>query len=135
MTFRFSVGGGGRPRGALVAGLLVALVAGRALPAPAQEAPAPPPGGADPVITDEAEPDEPDRREGPAEQAERSEVRTQLEASIRALPDTFRAVFMLRAVQGLSVEETARALGLSQATVKTRLFRARHRLRTAMPGA
>jgi RNA polymerase sigma-70 factor (ECF subfamily) len=79
--------------------------------------------------------DDPDSQDGPEEQAERSEVRTQLEASIRALPEAFRAVFMLRAVQELSIEETAKALGLSQATVKTRLFRARHRLRATMPGS
>ena len=57
------------------------------------------------------------------------------EASIRALPEAFRDVFMLRAVQELSVEETAEALGLPPATVKTRLFRARRRLRQAMAAA
>jgi RNA polymerase sigma-70 factor (ECF subfamily) len=74
-------------------------------------------------------------RDGPADRAERSEMRALLEASIRALPEDFRAVFMLRAVQELSVEETAEALGLPPDTVKTRLFRARRRLRRAMTAA
>lgn len=48
-----------------------------------------------------------------------------LEAAIDTLPDGFRAVFMLRAVEGLSGAETAACLGIPEETVKTRLFRAR----------
>ena len=76
--------------------------------------------------------DEPDSQDGPAERAERSEMRGRLETGIRALPEAFRAVFMLRAVQELSVAETAEALGLPESTVKTRLFRARRQLRRTM---
>ena len=76
--------------------------------------------------------DEPDGQEGPAERAERSETRGRLETGIRALPEAFRAVFLLRAVQELSVAETAEALGLPESTVKTRLFRARRQLRRTM---
>jgi RNA polymerase sigma-70 factor (ECF subfamily) len=61
--------------------------------------------------------------------AENGELRRRLETHIDALPDGFRAVFVLRALEELSVEETAAALGLPPATVRTRFFRARSRLR------
>jgi len=64
--------------------------------------------------------------------AERSELRRLIEARIDALPDAFREVFVLRAVEELSVEETAAALDLPPATVRTRFFRARSRLREAL---
>ena len=70
--------------------------------------------------------------DGPAELAERSDVRRLLEAKIDGLSDAFRAVFMLRAVEELSVEETAAALSLPEATVRTRFFRARRQLRAAL---
>lgn len=47
-----------------------------------------------------------------------------LENCIDKLPDTFRSVFMLRAVEQCSVRETAEILELPEATVKTRFFRA-----------
>jgi CDGSH-type Zn-finger protein len=47
-------------------------------------------------------------------------------------PDAFRAVFVLRAVEELSVEETAAALGIPEATVRTRFFRAKSLLREAL---
>jgi RNA polymerase sigma-70 factor, ECF subfamily len=56
--------------------------------------------------------------------AGRAEVRKLIEARIDLLPDAFRAVFMLRAVQELTVEETAAALGMSEAAVRNRSFRA-----------
>ena len=68
----------------------------------------------------------------PEGMAERSESRRRLEAQIRRLPEAFRAVFILRAVEELSVEETAAALHIPQATVRTRFFRARGRLREAL---
>jgi RNA polymerase sigma-70 factor (ECF subfamily) len=70
--------------------------------------------------------------EGPAELAERSDTRRLLEAKIDGLSDAFRAVFMLRAVEGFSVAETAAALNLPEATVRTRFFRARRQLRAAL---
>jgi RNA polymerase sigma-70 factor (ECF subfamily) len=60
------------------------------------------------------------------------ELRRMLEDAIDALPDDFRAVFMLRAVEGMSVAETAEALSIPADTVKTRLHRARHRLQEAL---
>jgi RNA polymerase sigma-70 factor (ECF subfamily) len=58
-----------------------------------------------------------------------SEVRTVLEQAIDELPDAFRAVFVARIVEGMSVDETADLFGLQPETVKTRLHRARLLLR------
>jgi RNA polymerase sigma-70 factor (ECF subfamily) len=59
-------------------------------------------------------------------------VRRLLEQHIDALPDDYRAVFMLRAVEEMPVEEAATVLGIPQATVRSRLFRARGLLREAL---
>ena len=58
----------------------------------------------------------------------RRQIAKLLEAAIARLPDTFRPVFVLREIEGLSVEDTAEALQIPEKTVKTRLFRARRRL-------
>ena len=55
-----------------------------------------------------------------------------LETAIAGLPESFRLVFVLRAIEGLSVEDTAEALGVLPETVKTRLLRARRRLQQAL---
>jgi RNA polymerase sigma-70 factor (ECF subfamily) len=65
----------------------------------------------------------------PEAEAVRSEIRLLLERAIDALPEDFRVVFMLRDVEGCSVEETAAQLDLNPQTVRTRLFRARQLLR------
>ena len=70
--------------------------------------------------------------EQPEAGALRAETRRLLEHRIDALPDAFRAVFVLRALEEMSVEETAVALELPQATVRTRFFRARGLLREAL---
>jgi RNA polymerase sigma-70 factor (ECF subfamily) len=62
----------------------------------------------------------------------RSELRSLLERRIDALPEDFRAVFVLRSVEELSVEETAGCLGIPEATVRTRHFRARSLLRESI---
>jgi RNA polymerase sigma-70 factor (ECF subfamily) len=62
----------------------------------------------------------------------RAEVARMLEAAVARLPDAFRPVFVLREIEGLSVAETAEALGLEPATVKTRLLRARRRLQAEL---
>jgi RNA polymerase sigma factor (sigma-70 family) len=67
--------------------------------------------------------------EGPDAAAERKEIRALLQASIEDLPVIYRSVFMLRAVQELSVEETAYCLSVSEDVVKTRFLRARAMLR------
>ena len=58
----------------------------------------------------------------------REQMRRLLEQAVAMLPETFRTVFVLREVEGLSGEETAEALDLPVATVKTRLHRARRKL-------
>jgi RNA polymerase sigma-70 factor, ECF subfamily len=60
------------------------------------------------------------------------ELRRLLEDAIDALPDDFRAVFVLRAVDGMSLAETAEALSIRPETVKTRFHRARHRLQETL---
>jgi len=56
------------------------------------------------------------------------ELRIVLERAVDALPDDFRAVFMLRAVEQMTGHETAACLGIPEETVKTRLYRARQQL-------
>lgn len=60
------------------------------------------------------------------------EVRGQMRASLRELSPALRAVFVLRDLQGFDTQETARLLGLSEAAVKTRLSRARLKLRASL---
>lgn len=74
--------------------------------------------------------DDPDR--GPERFAMRAELRKLLEAGIDQLPEAFRTVFMLRAVEEMEVAEIAQALGIAEATVRTRFFRARSLLREGL---
>jgi RNA polymerase sigma-70 factor (ECF subfamily) len=73
-----------------------------------------------------------DRKDVPDMQAERKAMRQLLEQKIDALPDVYREVFVLRALEELSVDETSAALGIPAATVRTRFFRARSLLREAL---
>jgi RNA polymerase sigma-70 factor (ECF subfamily) len=76
-----------------------------------------------------------DWREIPSEALERKEIRQRLASAVAALAEKYREVFVLRDVQHLSIEETAEALGISRASVKTRLLRARLMLRDMLaPG-
>ena len=56
------------------------------------------------------------------------QLRLLIEQAIGRLPDAFRLVFVLREIEGLSVADASEALGVPQATVKTRLLRAKKRL-------
>jgi RNA polymerase sigma-70 factor (ECF subfamily) len=62
----------------------------------------------------------------------RTEIRKILERRVDELPVAFRTVFILREVEEMSVDETAEALAIPAATVRTRLFRARALLRSAL---
>src|SRR3546814_3921088 len=64
----------------------------------------------------------------PEAELARGEIRAMMEGAIGRLPEEFRTVFVLREVEGLSVEETAALLAIAPATVKTRCLRARRRL-------
>ena len=69
---------------------------------------------------------------GPESAARRAEMRKLLEKRIDALPGAYRPVFMLRAVEEYSVEETASILQIPAATVRSRFHRARSLLREAL---
>jgi RNA polymerase sigma-70 factor (ECF subfamily) len=71
---------------------------------------------------------------GPEENASDTELRGILESAVDTLPEGFRTVFVLRAVEQLSVGETADVLGIPEDTVKTRLHRARGLLQSSLAG-
>jgi RNA polymerase sigma-70 factor, ECF subfamily len=73
-----------------------------------------------------------DTGESPTAATLRGETRRILERRIDELPVAFRTVFILREVEEMSVEQTAEALGIPAATVRSRLFRARALLRAAL---
>ncbi len=58
-----------------------------------------------------------------------SESQSIMDSAVQHLPENQRIVFILRDIEGLSIQETGEALNLSEAAVKTRLLRARLRLR------
>jgi len=68
----------------------------------------------------------------PEEETLRAEARRIMESKIDALPEAFRTVFVLRALEELSVEEAATVLDIPEATVRTRFFRARGMLRESL---
>jgi len=68
----------------------------------------------------------------PEREANNAELRRLLERAIDELPETYRTVFVLREVEGLSTATTAECLGVSEEVVKTRLSRARLRLRDGL---
>jgi RNA polymerase sigma-70 factor (ECF subfamily) len=70
-----------------------------------------------------------DWREIPSEALERKEVRQRLAEALGTLDRKYREVFVLRDVEHLNIQETAEALGITVASVKTRLLRARLMLR------
>ncbi|HVI11215.1 MAG TPA: sigma-70 family RNA polymerase sigma factor [Candidatus Binatia bacterium] len=70
-----------------------------------------------------------DWREIPSEALERKEARQHLARALDSLDRKYREVFVLRDVEHLNIQETAEALGISVASVKTRLLRARLMLR------
>ncbi len=85
-------------------------------------------GGADVRRIETMKTQQPD----PERLAVNSELRRLIEGAVDALPDDFRAVFVLRAVEGLSVSETAECLSIRPETVKTRFHRARRHLQDSL---
>jgi RNA polymerase sigma-70 factor (ECF subfamily) len=75
-----------------------------------------------------------DWREIPSEALERKEVRQRLAQALASLDRKYREVFVLRDMEQLNIQETAEALGISVASVKTRLLRARLMLRDLLAG-
>jgi len=77
----------------------------------------------------------PSDADGPVAETLRREAREHLEAAIAALPTDFRMPLVLKEIVGLSIAEIAAVIDVPEATVKTRLHRARVRLRAALEGA
>lgn len=76
-----------------------------------------------------------DWRQIPSDALEQSELREALNKALRALPEKYRMVFILRDVQQMSIAETAQILGISEENVKTRTSRARLQMRDLLaPG-
>jgi RNA polymerase sigma-70 factor (ECF subfamily) len=75
-----------------------------------------------------------DWREIPSEALERKEARQKLAEALAMLDRKYREVFVLRDMEQLNIQETAEALGISVASVKTRLLRARLMLRDLLAG-
>lgn len=76
-----------------------------------------------------------DWREIPSEALQRNELRGALQKAIAALHPRYREVFVLRDIQQMNIAETAAALEITEASVKTRLLRARLQMREALaPG-
>ncbi len=71
-------------------------------------------------------------RHGPDERLMRAETRALVRRCIDLLPDDYRTVLMLRDIDQLSTDETAKMLGSAPNTIKTRLHRARQALRTLL---
>lgn len=68
----------------------------------------------------------------PEQQTYAHEMRAVLETAISAIPEVYRTTFILREVEGLSTADVAATLDITEQTVKTRLHRARARLRTEL---
>ncbi|OWV72420.1 RNA polymerase subunit sigma [Rhizobium sp. R339] len=68
----------------------------------------------------------------PETELSRSQARHLLENAVDELPDDFRAVFVLRDVEGMSTDEAASYLGIRPETAKTRLHRARRMMRQSI---
>lgn len=73
-----------------------------------------------------------DEHDSPDRMLGRSEMRALIERKLDELPEDYRIAFVLRAVEELSVEEAAACLGVPEATVRSRHFRARGLLRESL---
>lgn len=71
-------------------------------------------------------------RQLPEDELLRKETQFLVRSCIEQLPEEYRTVLMLRDIEELSTEETARQLGASEGAIKTRLHRARQALRTLL---
>jgi RNA polymerase sigma-70 factor, ECF subfamily len=76
-----------------------------------------------------------DWREIPSEELQRKELRLALQRALASLRPIYREVFVMRDIQNLSITDTAKTLAITEASVKTRLLRARLQMRDALaPG-
>lgn len=77
-------------------------------------------------------PEPPAETAGPEREMENRELQAVLRDAVEVLPDPLRTVFCLREIEGLSTEQTADALGLSEENVRVRLHRAKRSLRDTL---
>jgi RNA polymerase sigma-70 factor (ECF subfamily) len=87
------------------------------------------------VSLEESPGDPPDLTDAPEQRAERREARAALERSVHDLPLDYRAPLVLRDIEGLSTQQAAEILGLTEAAFKSRLHRARARVRKSLERA
>ena len=73
-----------------------------------------------------------DEHESPFEMAAQSEMRERVEAGLREIPESFRAVVVLRDLEGFAYEEIAEILNVNLGTVKSRLMRGRAHLKAQL---
>ncbi|MBI4247538.1 MAG: sigma-70 family RNA polymerase sigma factor [Candidatus Rokubacteria bacterium] len=76
--------------------------------------------------------DAPMFHEAPDEDAGALEAHTDLERALRRIPEEFRTVLLLAEVEGMPLEDVARVMACPVGTVKSRIFRAKERLRTLL---
>lgn len=81
---------------------------------------------------DEKELEIPDERFSPETAAEKKELREAVNRGLMKLPQDYRAILLLREIDGLSYEEIGQALDIEEGTVKSRIFRARRKLCTIL---
>jgi RNA polymerase sigma-70 factor (ECF subfamily) len=67
--------------------------------------------------------------DAPDDDSRATEAHTDLERAMRRLPEEFRTVLLLAEVEGLPLEEVARVMSCPVGTVKSRIFRAKERMR------
>ena len=84
------------------------------------------------VSLEESTSEPPDLSGAPEPGVERRALRAALERSVRALPLDYRAPLVLRDIEGLSTKDAAEILGMSEAALKSRLYRARVAVRDAL---
>ena len=70
--------------------------------------------------------------DAPEESSGAVDAHTDLERALRRLPEEFRTVLLLAEVEGLPLEEIARVMACPVGTVKSRIFRAKERLRALL---
>lgn len=85
------------------------------------------PGHARPMLTDA-----PDPGKNPEQLADNAGLRRRLRTALQTLPGPYRAVVVLREMEGLSTREVAKVMGMSEDNVKMRLHRARVQLQAAL---
>jgi len=86
------------------------------------------------AVDSSREQDIPDTTFTPTSHFEKNELNTRLNGAMEQLSEKLRVILVLKELEGFSYEEIAEILGVSRGTVKSRLFRARERLKELLVG-